>query len=120
MPDMVVCRVEQFFTKNLKPAALNFTFRLGIAIGDLLNDPDNDVNNEIVSPIIEGVLQRTRIKKKEDNINYDTNNDNSREIDESNQVDNNKNKFDNADEGVQTIDPTRGVKKIEPTGGVMK
>ena len=118
MPDMVVCRAEQLATRDRQPSALDFTFGLGIAVGDIPNDPDNAFNNEIGAPIVKGVSEQDGEQHMEDD-NNDANNDDSRETDEADYIDDGDNQFSNTYEGVLTTEPTGRVQTTEITGGVL-
>ena len=81
MTDTVVLRVEQLATRDRQLASLDFTFGMGIVVRDIINDPDNEAGNEIESPIVEVVDTQDVVKCMEDNGNYGTNNDDSRDTD---------------------------------------
>ena len=53
MPDTVVILVEQLAIWYWKPAALDFTFLLGVVVRDITNNPYNEVNNDIRAPIVD-------------------------------------------------------------------
>ena len=55
MPDTFARRVEQLATWYRQPAALNFTFGMGLVVRDIPNNPDNEVKNDIGTPIFEVV-----------------------------------------------------------------
>ena len=55
IPDTVIHRVEQLSTWDRQPAALEFTFELGLEVGYLTPYPGKEANDETGFPTVKGV-----------------------------------------------------------------
>ena len=106
MPDTVVPWLEQLATQYRQHKALNFTFGLGVLVGDLPRDPENEFNNDTRSPIVRGVAEQDVEKQTEYNDDDDDTNDwYSRDTDEANCIGDDDNQIENADGGVPQEEP---------------
>ena len=55
MSDIFIHRVEQLATWEQQPAALDFTFWIGIEVGDLPTNTENEVIDDTIYPTAKGV-----------------------------------------------------------------